>query len=140
MLAKQWVDIMFCVQRISDRILVLKLIFDKQIFTFVALYTPKPTSLCTTRTVFMTICRVLSWMFQPLRYYSSLRVGLAMSTLLRMSMAATVTASKIKKVQESSIFALANDLVLGNTLFLKKESHLVTLSSGGKRTQIDYVL
>ena len=37
-------------------------------------------------------------------------------------------------------FALASDLVVGNTLFPKKESHLVTFSSGGKKTQVDYVL
>ena len=37
-------------------------------------------------------------------------------------------------------FALASDLVVGNTLFPKKESHLVTFSSGDKRTQVDYVL
>ena len=37
-------------------------------------------------------------------------------------------------------FALANDLVVGNTLFIKRESHLVTFSSGGNKTQVDYVL
>ncbi|CAH1263777.1 Hypp2763 [Branchiostoma lanceolatum] len=37
-------------------------------------------------------------------------------------------------------FALANDLLVGNTLFIKRESHLVTYTSGNHRTQIDYIL
>ena len=37
-------------------------------------------------------------------------------------------------------FALANDLIVGNTLFCKRQSHLVTYSSGGNKTQVDYIL
>jgi len=35
-------------------------------------------------------------------------------------------------------FATANDLVIGNTLFIKRESHLVTFQSAGRKTQIDF--
>ena len=35
---------------------------------------------------------------------------------------------------------MANDLVVGNTCFLKRESHLITYSSGGCKSQIDYIL
>ena len=41
MLTEKWVEKVFEVQRISDRIMVLKLIFGKRIFTFVALYAPQ---------------------------------------------------------------------------------------------------
>ena len=37
-------------------------------------------------------------------------------------------------------FALANDLVVGNTCFRKRVSHLVTYSSSNHSTQIDYIL
>ena len=37
-------------------------------------------------------------------------------------------------------FATANDLRVGNTWFKKRDSHLVTYSSGGNQTQIDYIL
>ena len=37
-------------------------------------------------------------------------------------------------------FAIANDLIVGNTLFTKRDSHLVTYSSGETRTQVDYVI
>ena len=46
MLAEKWVEKVFEVKRITDRILMLKLIIGKQIYTFVALYAPPswPTS------------------------------------------------------------------------------------------------
>ena len=31
-------------------------------------------------------------------------------------------------------------MVVGNTLFIKRDSHLVTFASGGNKTQVDYVL
>ncbi|KAI3810563.1 hypothetical protein L1987_20182 [Smallanthus sonchifolius] len=37
-------------------------------------------------------------------------------------------------------FALAHDLGIINTFFIKRESHLITFSSGGRNTQIDYFL
>lgn len=37
-------------------------------------------------------------------------------------------------------FAEANDLVITNTFFKKRSSHLITYSSGGHNTQIDYIL
>ena len=37
-------------------------------------------------------------------------------------------------------FALAYDLLIANTLFRKRESHLVTFCSGQHSSQIDYIL
>ena len=37
-------------------------------------------------------------------------------------------------------FALAYDMIVANTLFRKRESHLVTFSSGQHSSQIDYIL
>ena len=37
-------------------------------------------------------------------------------------------------------FAVAFDLMIGNTFFRKRESHLVTFSSGQHSSQIDFVL
>ena len=37
-------------------------------------------------------------------------------------------------------FAHAYDIVIANTYFCKRTSHLVTYSSGGKETQIDHIL
>ena len=37
-------------------------------------------------------------------------------------------------------FAVANTLVIGNTFFAKRESHLVTYQSGTAKSQIDYIM
>ena len=37
-------------------------------------------------------------------------------------------------------FALAHDLFIANSIFRKKEEHLITYKSGGHATQIDYAL
>ena len=41
MLAERWVDKVFEVQRISDRILQLKLVIGSAVFTFLAVYAPQ---------------------------------------------------------------------------------------------------
>ena len=37
-------------------------------------------------------------------------------------------------------FALANELVIANSIFRKKDEHLITYKSGGYATQVDYCL
>ncbi|RLN34198.1 Glutathione reductase, cytosolic [Panicum miliaceum] len=44
------------------------------------------------------------------------------------------------KREDSLNFALAYDLLIANTLFRKRESHLVTFHSGQHSSQIDFIL
>ena len=37
-------------------------------------------------------------------------------------------------------FGVAHNMVVGNTLFKKRDSHLITYVSGNHKTQVDYVL
>ena len=37
-------------------------------------------------------------------------------------------------------FAVANDFVIGNTFFVKRDCHLITYQSGNAKTQIDFIL
>ena len=37
-------------------------------------------------------------------------------------------------------FAVANDFVIGNTFFVKRDSHLISYQSGNAKTQIDFIL
>ena len=37
-------------------------------------------------------------------------------------------------------FGVANDFVIGNTFFVKRDSHLITYQSGNAKTQIDFIL
>ena len=47
-----------------------------------------------------------------------------------------------RNVEEEGIleFVFANDLLVGNTMFKKKQQHLVTYQSGVAATQIDFIL
>ena len=46
----------------------------------------------------------------------------------------------MQMVIESLEFAVANDFVIGNTFFVKRDSHLITYQSGNAKTQIDFIL
>ena len=37
-------------------------------------------------------------------------------------------------------FAVANDFVIGNTFFVKRDSQLITYQSGNAKPQIDFIL
>ena len=41
LLALKWIDKVICVRRISDRIILLKMIIGKQIYAFISLYAPQ---------------------------------------------------------------------------------------------------
>ena len=46
-------------------------------------------------------------------------------------------ANVMQMVIESPEFAVANDFVIGNTFFVKRDSHLITYQSGNAKTQIE---
>jgi hypothetical protein len=46
----------------------------------------------------------------------------------------------IRNQEDVLSFALAYDMIVANTLFKKRESHLVTFSSGQHYSQIDFIL
>ena len=144
MLAEKWVEKVFEVQRISDRILLLKLLLGKQVFTFVALYAPQ-------------VGRPMDEKDQFYDQLQSTVMGVPTSEVLFVlgDWNGHVGASAHgfesvhgghgygeRNMEGERIldFALANDLIVGNTQFSKRESHLVTYSSGGKKTQVDYML
>ena len=55
-------------------------------------------------------------------------------------MVATDMVCEMTRVVELLDFAVAHDLVIGNTLFKKRNSHLITYASGDHETQVDYIL
>ena len=144
MLAKKWVEKVICVRRFSDRIILIKLILGKQIYTFISVYAPQ----------------VGRSQKEKVRFYDQL-----------LSVVSGIPATEVlfclgdwnghvgkeaqghedvhggygfgsRNKEGVSIleFATANNLLVGNTWFIKKESQLITYCSGDKRTQVDYVL
>ena len=142
MLAEKWVEKVFEVQRITDRI--LKLIIGKQIFTFVALYAPqagrpaaeKDSFYYQLQSAIMGISDSEEVIF--LGDWNG-HVGTAADGF-ELVHGGRGFGKRNPEGERVLDFALANDLVVGNTLFIKRESHLVTFSSGGNKTQVDYVL
>ena len=144
MLAEKWADKVFSVIRVTDRILTLRLILGKQILTFVALYAPQAG---------MSVTAKDNFYFDLQSAIRSFPTTEALFLLGDWNGHVGATADGFGDVhgghgfgmrnnegERILDFALANNLVVGNTLFIKRESHLVTFSSGGNRTQIDYVL
>ena len=144
MLAEKWADKVFSVVRVTDRILTLRLILGKQLLTFVALYAPQ---------VGLSVTAKDNFYFDLQSAIRSFPDTEALFLLGDWNGHVGASADGFEDVhgghgfgtrnnegERILDFALANNLVVGNTLFIKRESHLVTFSSGGNRTQIDYVL
>ena len=144
MLAERWITNVAEVKRISDRIIVLKLIVGKATYSFVSVYAPQ---------VGLPVA-------DKDRFYDQLQ-----------SVIAALPASEIKIVlgdwnghvgtdagaygdahggfgygtrntegERVLEFAVANELRVGNTWFKKRESHLITYTSGRHSTQLDLIL
>ena len=144
MLAEKWVEKVFEVQRITDRILMLKLIIGKQIFTFVALYAPQAGRPAAEKDSFYYQLQSAVMGISDSEEVIFLgdwngHVGTAADGF-ELVHGGRGFGKRNPEGERVLDFALANDLVVGNTLFIKRESHLVTFSSGGNKTQVDYVL
>ena len=144
MLAEKWVDKVFEVQRITDRILMLKIIIGKQIFTFVALYAPQAGRPVAEKDSFYNQLQSAVMGIPDSEEIIFLgdwngHVGAAADGF-EVIHGGHGFGKRNPEGERVLDFAFANDLVVGNTLFTKRESHRVTYSSGGNKTQVDYVL
>ena len=144
LLAEKWTEKVFDVQRISDRIILIRLVIGKRVFTFLSVYAPQVGLPETEKDRFYDHlqCAVAkiptSEVLIPLGDWNG-HVGAAGCGFEEVhgSRGFGVRNTEGERVLE---FAVANDLVVGNTRFIKRESHLVTYNSGNHRTQIDYIL
>ena len=143
MLAEKWVDKVFDVQRFSDRIIQLRLVVGKVVFTFISVYAPQAGLSEAEKDHFFAIfqCAVsklpASEVFIPLGNWNGHigTVGFGFEEV-HGGKGFGVRNAEGKRLLE---FAVANDLFVGNTLFTKRESHLATYCSGIHKTQIDYM-
>ena len=144
LVARKWADRIIEVQRASDRILLIKIILGKSVFSFISVYAPQSG---------------LSAVIKE-RFYDQLQGVVAKvpnsENLLIVGdwnghagaaagVYSTVHGSQAYGTRNAESdqmleFATANDLRVGSTWFKKRDSHLVTYSSGGNQTQIDYIL
>ena len=144
LLAECWEDKVFEVQRISDRIILLKLIVGDAVLTFISVYAPQTNRPESEKVHFYDqLQRVVakvpsSEILIPVGDWNG-HVGAAAGVYSEAHGGYGYGTQNMdgERVLE---FAIANELRVGNTWFKKRDSHLVTYSSGGNSTQLDYIL
>ena len=140
LLAKKWTDKVFEVQRPSDRIILLKLIIGKTVYNLVNVYAPqqgRPED----------------------RFYDQLNAVIAKIPLSEVLIPGGDWNGHVGRAADGFEevhsgfgygernaeggrlldFAVAHDLVIGNTLSKKGNSHLITYASGDHETHVDYL-
>ena len=144
MLAEKWCDKVITVERLSDRIILLKLIIGKQIFTFISLYAPQSGLPQAAKDHFYDQLRSVVMSVPSSEVLFCLgdwngHVGASANGYedVHGSHGFGTRNSEGVSILE---FAMANDLLVGNTWFIKRDSHLISYYSGPHRTQVDYAL
>ena len=144
LLAKKWTDSVFEVQRPSDRIILLKLIIGKEIYTFLSVYAPQTGRPDAEKDIFYDqlnsiIAKVPSnEVLIPGGDWNG-HVGVSADGFEEVH-GGFGFGERNEEGDRLLEFAVAHDLVIGNTIFKKRDSHLITFQSGDHNTQIDYVL
>ena len=144
LLAESWADKVIEVQRVSDRILLLKLIIGKAVFTFLSVYAPQVNLPAAEKEHFYdqlqyTAAKVpATEILFPVGDWNG-HVGAAAGGF---SEAHGGHGFGTRNAEGERIleFAVANGLRVGNTWFKKSDSHLITYNSGDNSTQLDYIL
>ena len=144
LLAEKWVDKVFKVERFTDRIMLLKLIIGKAVLTFIALYAPQVGLPEADKVQFYDQLQAICTTIPPAEVLICLgdwngHVGAAAGGYDNVHGGHGYGERNTEGARILE-FATANDLLVGNTWFIKRDSHLVTYRSGDFRTQIDYVL
>ena len=144
LLAEKWVDKVYDIKRVSDRIMLIKLLVGESVITVLSVYAPQTGLDQSTKDAF----------------YDSLQT--TVSALPEKDIVIPCgdwnghvgkTAPGYEGVHGGAgygernadgerilDFAVANDLVIGNTFFVKRDNHLITYQSGNAKTQIDFIL
>ena len=144
--AEEWIEKVFEVQRVSDRILLVKLIVGLRVVTLLSVYAPQSGLSDVDKDLFFDQLRAVtariprSELLIPCGDWNG-HVGRA-GTEYREVHGGMGYGRSVPDVEGERIleYALAFDLLLGNTCFKKRDSHLITYKSGNAATQIDFIL
>ena len=144
LLAERWIDKVISVKRFSDRMMLLKLVIGGAVFTFTSLYAPQKSLPRTVKTQFydslQDICMAIP-SSEALFCLGDWNGHVGADACGYRDVHGGHGFGKRNAEGECVLeFALANGLLVGNTQFIKRKSHLITYQSGGNDTQIDYVL
>ena len=144
LLAEKWIDKVIDVNRVNDRIILIKLMVQESILSVISVYAPQ----CGLDDV------------QKDRFYDSLiniagKLGEKEIVVIAGDFNGHVGKSingydslhggygygdRNKEGERILEFCAAMDMIVANTFFKKRDSHLVTYESGSAKTQVDYCL
>ena len=134
LLAEKWIEKVFDVQRVSDRILLLLLVIDKTVFAFISVYAPQVGCPDVEKEQFYDLLQEIvskvssSEVLIPIGNWNS-HVGRVAGSFLGSPWRFGYRNRNIEGDRLLE-FAVANNLNVGNTQFKKRDSHLITYSSG----------
>ena len=144
--AEEWIEKVFEVQRVSDRILLVKLIVGQRVVTLLSVYAPQSGLSDVDKDLFFDQLRAVtariprSELLIPCGDWNG-HVGRAGTEYREVHGGMGYGRSEPDVEGERILeYALAFDLLLGNTCFKKRDSHLITYKSGNAATQIDFIL
>ncbi|XP_014675122.1 PREDICTED: craniofacial development protein 2-like [Priapulus caudatus] len=135
---------MFEVRRVSDRIILLRLVVGSSVLTFLSVYAPQVGLSDVVKDQFYDQLRATaakvpaSELLVPCGDWNG-HVGRDGTCFREVHGGYGLG---VRNVEGDRIleFAVANDVVMGNACFKKRKCHLVTYQSGGISTQINYIL
>ena len=144
LLAEKWVDKVYDIKRVSDRIMLIKLLVGEVVLTVLSVYAPQTGLEESTKDAFYNSLQTViselpdkeivipcgDWnghVGREAAGYEGVHGG---------SWYGECNADGDRVLE----FAVANDFVIGNTFFVKRDSHLITYQSGNAKTQIDFIL
>ena len=144
--AEEWIEKVFEVQRVSDRILLVKLIVGQHVVTLLSVYAPQSGLSDVDKDLFFDQLRAVtariprSELLIPCGDLNG-HVGRAGTEYREVHGGMGYGRSEPDVEGERILeYALAFGLLLGNTCFKKRDSHLITYKSGNAATQIDFIL
>ena len=135
-MAEEWIEKVFEVQRVSDRIILVKLIVGQRVVTFLSVYAPQSGLSDEVKDLFFDRLRAVTARIPASEFLIPCgdwngHVGHA-GTGYREVHGGMGYGRPEPDVEGERIleYALAFDLLLGNTCFKKRDSHLITYKSG----------
>ena len=133
-------------QRVSDRIILVKLVVGQRVVTFLSVYAPQSGLSDEVKDLFFDQLHAVtaripaSEFLIPCGDWNGL-VGPAGTGYREVHSGMGYERPELDVEGERTLeYALAFDLLLGNTCFKKFDSHLITYKSGNIATQIDFIL
>ena len=144
LIAEKWINKVIQVIRPSDRLLILKILVGKKVLTIVSPYAPQQglneeakdlfyasltehVSKIEEKDMLIIAGDLNGHVGKSTSGYSNVHGGFGYGT-------------RNPEGERILEFCLALDLVVCNTMFKKPDNKLITFSSGGNQTQIDYIL